>query len=143
MLRFFDDKKKPLKSGQEGPFSLACMDDTNDWNNSGCPDNIIWDGDVPRFRNATEQKAYLERLQLDNMTKLNKLELARALEDLGNWKDVKTLIKSNEKFEDDWDHTEVINLEDDVFKQGFAMMSDIDMDTVKRKMLENNPPGII
>lgn len=136
MKRYFDKNKKPLKAGVEGPYSLTCKANTNQWNDSGCAENIIWDGDVPRFRIAEEQEAWFEKKRLDSMTKLSKLELSRALKDLNLWKEeVKSLIKASEDFDDDWSNSDVIDLTDPVFLQGFSMTS-IDMDTVKRKIIE-------
>jgi hypothetical protein len=53
--RYFNAEKKPLKAGESGPYSIECELGTNQWNDSGNPNNLIWDGDVPRFKNDAEK----------------------------------------------------------------------------------------
>jgi hypothetical protein len=57
--RYFDVDKKPLKEGVVGPFELVCSD-ISDWNASGSPNKVKWDGDVPSFKTAAE--LYTEQL---------------------------------------------------------------------------------
>lgn len=52
--RYFNASKKALKAGRTGPYSLQCENGTNQWNDSANPDNIVWEGDIPRFKNAEE-----------------------------------------------------------------------------------------
>ena len=95
------------------------------------PESPQWVKDEIAGKHKTEQQI------LDGMVVLSKLELYRALKTLDLWKqEVKPLIKGNEAFEDAWGNAVEINTKDPVFEQGFAMTT-IDMDTVKRKIIEN------
>ena len=94
------------------------------------PESPKWVEDEVNSKHLTEQQI------LDRMVILSKLELMRALDALNLWKqEVKPLIKDNETFEDAWDNAVEIDTNDPVFQAGFAMTS-IDMDTVKRKIIE-------
>lgn len=168
--RYFDSNRKGLdRRIQKGAYCLNCAT-LEELNLSGNSANIIWDEEVvtetvtsefmgeevteeveriiytPRLMSAEDRAARDERMQLDSMKVISKLDLVRALRELNLWKEVvKPLIKGNEEFEDDWNNSTVIDTNDPVFQQGFAM-TNIDMDTVKRKVLEmtaaNNPFGI-
>ena len=94
------------------------------------PESPQWVEDEVKGLHKTEQQI------LDGMIILSKLKLMRALNALNLWKpEVKPLIKGNEDFEDAWDNAVEIDLNDPLFQQGFALTS-IDMDTVKRKIIE-------
>lgn len=55
MIRYFNAQKKALPSGSQ-PMSreLDCQDGTNEWNDSANPDNLVWNGLVPRFKTENE-----------------------------------------------------------------------------------------
>ena len=135
MRRYFDENKKGLdRRTQEGAYFLEC-ETQEEMNLSGNSANIVWYASKPRLRTAQERADRDERNKLDSMTVLSKLDLSRALRALGLWQDVKVLIKSSEDFEDDWNNSDSIDTTDPVFQVGFAM-TEIDMDEVKKKIIE-------
>jgi len=53
--RYFRADHNPLPAGEVTAFSLDCAS-VEQWNESGSADNVMWDGDTPRFKTTTEKR---------------------------------------------------------------------------------------
>jgi len=135
MIRYFDTRQSPLPNGENGPYQLECTSD-QEWNNSGCPCNIIWENDVPRLITEAEklaQKTAVEKAAALGKTIFTRLQIRRALRDLGIESTLDNLLDTSETFKKDWSDASEIDLSDTITAAALSSVS-IDLDAVKLKI---------
>ena len=120
-------KKIPLTiAGNVAP------DDAYFWYEGNIPDSkcLKWDETQQLIIVDSDQ----EKAVLDQMVHLPKLDIRRAMRDLGLETQLNTLLSYSEVFRNDWNDSELINTDDPIFIQALAM-SEIKIDDIKRKII--------
>lgn len=84
-VRHFDSDKKPLPAGKVGTYQLTTQTE-QEWNDSGCPPNVKWVGDVPSLKSEVEKKAERDAEEVTHKAKqkddFDKTELGKRLKDI-------------------------------------------------------------
>jgi len=136
MKRYFNivnGQITPLKAGDEsGLYNMDCADE-QEFLNSACPSNLVFENNAIRWKTDAER----ERELLDSISICPKLAIRRAMRALGNEAELDAILASNEMFQKDWqDAPGVIDLNDPMVVEALAGAS-IDMDAIKREILNN------
>ena len=109
-------------------------------------ENIIWDEDstgfTPRFRTATEQKAWLKEKRKEGMTRINKLELFEALEQLPDEMAKFNSVMQDETFKTKFYLTDQLDMSHPDTQTAISQVG-MDVDVIKEKIIEQNPITLI
>lgn len=131
-IRAIAEDGQPLPEGNEGAYSITC-ETVQEWNDSGCPDNIKIENGTARLKTEAEKLADREAkktAQALEKTTFTKLQIRRAFRALEQESSLDLLLANNETFRKDWADAIEIDLSDALTQQAITALG-LDVNAIK------------
>jgi hypothetical protein len=133
--RYFAADGSPLPAGKTGPLSLIC-ETQSQWNDSGCPPNLILENGAVRLKTQAEKKADADKADQEAIIAVKsfkKLDIRRAFRSMGQEATLDALLDSSKTLKADWDDATEIDLSDPMVVSAIES-ANIDVNKIKMEI---------